>query len=61
MRLGCFINVKEITGDVAKIYRYFGISRKTYYKCVEDLIIVRERHNQAVHQKVVYKLFKFIC
>ncbi|MCM8804087.1 MAG: helix-turn-helix domain-containing protein [Candidatus Omnitrophica bacterium] len=32
MRLGWFRHVEEITGNVAKTCRYFGISRKTYYK-----------------------------
>ncbi|MFN4227356.1 MAG: helix-turn-helix domain-containing protein, partial [Candidatus Ratteibacteria bacterium] len=32
MKLGWFRHVKEVTGNVAKTCRYFGISRKTYYK-----------------------------
>ncbi len=32
MRLGWFAHTKQVTGKVAKTCRYFGISRKTYYK-----------------------------
>lgn len=32
MRISWFNHVKKVTGNVAKICRYYGISRKTYYK-----------------------------
>ena len=32
MRLGWFTHVEDVTGKVAKTCRYYGISRKTYYK-----------------------------
>ncbi|MCX8083100.1 MAG: leucine zipper domain-containing protein [bacterium] len=32
MRIGWFRHVEEITGNVAKIWMYYGISKKTYYK-----------------------------